>query len=108
MTRTSGLRLGALLIATLAAVLQLAAFSSIEAADHGDGALISIDRSADLGDVFLFLDPNDNTKVVMAMTVQGFIVPGEAVNFSVFDRSVRFRLHLHREVPIGFDGIAVS
>jgi len=80
--------------AVLACALQLGCPSAAPAADHGDGALISIDRAADLNDLFLFLDPNDNTKVVMAMTVQGFIVPGEAVNFSVFDRSVRFRFEL--------------
>ena len=80
--------------AVLACALQLGRPSAAPAADHGDGALISIDRAGDLGDLFLFLDPNDNTKVIMAMTVQGFIVPGEAVNFSVFDRSVRFRFEL--------------
>ncbi len=80
--------------AVLACALQLGHPSAALAADHGDGALISIDRAGDLGDLFLFLDPNDNTKVIMAMTVQGFIVPGEAVNFSVFDRSVRFRFEL--------------
>src|SRR5437764_13319786 len=80
--------------AVVACALQLGRPSAAPAADHGDGALISIDRAGDLGDLFLFLDPNDNTKVVMAMTVQGFIVPGEAVNFSLFDRSVRFRFEL--------------
>ena len=84
----------AIFIGTLSCMLHVTAPPSTHAADHGDGALISIDRSADLGDVFLFLDPSDNSKVVMAMTVQGFIVPGEAVNFSVFDRSVRFRFEL--------------
>src|SRR6266581_591105 len=84
----------AICIATLSCMLHVTAPPSTHAADHGDGALISIDRSADINDVFLFLDPNDNSKVVVAMTVQGFIVPGEALNFSVFDRSVRFRFEL--------------
>src|SRR5437016_5772898 len=92
---SDGRKLGAaIIIATLSCLLHVTAPPSSHAADHGDGALISIDRAADLGDVFLFRDPNDNTKVIMAMTVQGFIVPGEAVNFSVFDRSVRFRFEL--------------
>ena len=81
-------------VGILACALHLGCPSRTRAADHGDGALISVDRAADLGDLFVFLDPNDNTKVIMAMTVQGFIVPGEAVNFSVFDRSVRFRFEL--------------
>src|SRR2546428_1723161 len=81
-------------VGILACALHLGCPSRTRAADHGDGALISVDRAGDLGDLFVFLDPNDSTKVIMAMTVQGFIVPGEAVNFSVFDRSVRFRFEL--------------
>ena len=92
---SDGRKLGvAIIMAALSCMLHVTAPPSTHAADHGDGALISIDRAADLGDVFLFLDPSDNSKVVIAMTVQGFIVPGEAVNFSVFDRSVRFRFEL--------------
>lgn len=67
---------------------------AIDAADHGDSPNNANDRAADLGDTYLFLDPNDNSKLVMAMTVQGFIVPGEAVNFSIFDHNVRFRFEL--------------
>lgn len=65
-----------------------------KAADHGDSPSNANDRAADLGDSFLFLDPNDNTKVIMMTTVQGFIVPGEAVNFALFDNKVRFRFEL--------------
>jgi hypothetical protein len=61
------------------------------AADHGDGPFSSVKRSADIGDVYAFLDPNDNAQLVVALTVQGFIVPSEAVNFSVFDDQVTFR-----------------
>ncbi len=64
------------------------------AADHGDAPSNANDRAADLGDSFLFLDPNDNGKLILAMTVQGFIVPGEAVNFGFFDGSVRYRFEL--------------
>ncbi len=35
------------------------------AADHGDSPTASNDPSADINDVFLFLDPNDNSRVVM-------------------------------------------
>lgn len=65
-----------------------------DAADHGDSPNNANDRAADLGDTYLFLDPTDNSKLVMAMTVQGFIVPGEAVNFGIFDHNVRFRFEL--------------
>jgi hypothetical protein len=36
----------------------------------------------------MFLDPNDNTRVVVILTAVGFTVPSEAVNFSVFDQLV--------------------
>jgi hypothetical protein len=62
----------------------------IKAADHGDGPLASVQRSADLGDIYAFLDPNDNTRLVVIITAQGFIVPGEAVNFSVFDHQLNY------------------
>jgi hypothetical protein len=40
----------------------------------------------------MFLDPNDNTRVVMVMTWSGFIVPGENQNLGVFteDGGARF------------------
>jgi hypothetical protein len=62
----------------------------IEAADHGDAPLADEDRPIDIDDVYLFLDPNDNSKVIIAATLYGFIVPGEAVNFGAFDPRVRY------------------
>jgi hypothetical protein len=66
----------------------------IGAADHADAPNASIDKSADINDVYAFLDPNDNTKVILQMTVNGFIVPAEALNFGVFDHNLRYRLEL--------------
>ena len=51
--------------------------SMVRAADHGDAPNIDNDAGADIADVFAFLDPNDNTKVVIIGTVHGFIVPGD-------------------------------
>jgi hypothetical protein len=64
------------------------------AADHGDAPANALDRTADIGDSYLSLDPNDNSQVFIAMTTQGFIVPGEAVNFGFFDHNVRYRFEL--------------
>jgi hypothetical protein len=66
------------------------------AADHGDSPNVAQDQGADIADVFAFLDPNDNTKVVIAVTIHGFIVPGEAVNFGVFDPNMRYRFEIER------------
>jgi len=69
----------------------LATPASTRAADHGDAPNIDNDSGADIADVFLFADPNDNTKVCILGTVHGFIVPGEATNFGTFDHAVLYR-----------------
>lgn len=72
----------------------LAPVGQAAAADHGDAPLQANDRQGDIGDTFFFLDPNDNSRAVLAMTVQGFITPGEAVNFGFFDQRIRYRFEL--------------
>src|SRR5262249_38932187 len=52
---------------------------------------VADDRTADLDDAYLFLDPNDNSRVIVAWTWLGFINPGEASNFGTFDPEVQFR-----------------
>ncbi|MCP9494464.1 MAG: DUF4331 domain-containing protein [Pyrinomonadaceae bacterium MAG19_C2-C3] len=64
------------------------------AADHGDSPIASNDRAGDLADVYAFLDPNDNSRVVLMVTITGFIVPGEAVNFGLFDPGILYRFNL--------------
>ena len=64
----------------------------VRAADHGDAPNVAGDQAADLADLYFFLDPNDNTQAVLIMTVRGFIVPGEAVNFAIFDPKLRYRI----------------
>jgi hypothetical protein len=82
------------LAVTLALAVLLTPAPWTDAADHGDAPAVAGDRSADLNDAYLFLDPNDNTRVVMALTAHGFITPPEAVNFGVFDPSIRYRFEL--------------
>jgi hypothetical protein len=80
LTRT----LGAALLSSAATTL-LAGLPPSMAADHGDAPYASVKRSADLNDLYVFLDPNDNSRVVVILTFTGFTVPSEAVNFTVFD-----------------------
>ena len=75
---------------TLAFTFMTIPVSNTEAADHGDAPLADEDRPADVDDVYAFLDPNDNSRLVLIVTLYGFIVPGEAVNFSAFDPRVRY------------------
>src|ERR1041384_7667067 len=63
-------------------------------ADHLEAPLVESDQAADIADVYTFLDPNDNSKVILAFDVHGFIVPGENGNLSGFDKDVLFRFNI--------------
>jgi hypothetical protein len=77
-------------LAAVAIGLPALSLTPVRAADHGDAPTVDQDSGADLADAFIFLDPNDNSKVVLGMTVHGFIVPGEAGNFGTFDPNVQY------------------
>jgi hypothetical protein len=64
------------------------------AADHAESTSVAGDPGADLADVFAFLDPNDNSKVVLALDVEGFIVPSELLNLSFFAPDVTYRFEI--------------
>ena len=64
------------------------------AADHAEAPLVESDQAADIADVYTFLDPNDNSKVILAFDVHGFIVPGENGNLGGFDKDVLFRFNI--------------
>ncbi|HEV8643311.1 MAG TPA: DUF4331 family protein, partial [Methylomirabilota bacterium] len=76
----------AILFGGLAALLALLVVSPwiarVKGADHREAPLINEDPAADLADVFAFINPNDPTKVVFAMTVNGFAVPGVRASYS--------------------------
>ena len=78
----------------LAATLVAPAAYLVWAADHAEAPLVESDQAADIADVYAFLDPNDNSKVVLAFDVHGFIVPGENGNLSGFDHDVLFRFNI--------------
>ena len=65
-----------------------------DAADHGDAPAVANDQGADIADAYIFLDPNDNSRVIIAATIHGFIVPNEMVNFGIFDENIRYRFEL--------------
>lgn len=78
------LLLGSLLLAPLA----------VRAADHADSPSSANNSSADLADAYFFLDPNDNSRVVLISTARGFIVPGEAANMGIFDPDLIYQFNL--------------
>jgi hypothetical protein len=84
---TSRCALGLLAAITLGPV-------TARSADHAEAPLVESDQAADIADVYTFLDPNDNSKVILAFDVHGFIVPGENGNLSGFDHDVLFRFNI--------------
>ncbi|HJR07348.1 MAG TPA: DUF4331 family protein [Pyrinomonadaceae bacterium] len=82
------------LFVTVLFVIALTPAPPLDAADHGDSPAVANDQGADIADSYIFLDPNDNSRVVIAGTIHGFIVPNEMVNFGVFDENIRYRFEL--------------
>ena len=62
-------------VVLLAVVVALPWGRDVQSADHRDAPLSSEDPSADVNDVFVFVSPTDSSKVIFAMTVNGFSVP---------------------------------
>jgi hypothetical protein len=60
----------------------------VQAADHGDGPNASNDAAGDLNDLYAFVDPNDNSQIVVIVTLRGFIAAGENGNFGQFDHRI--------------------
>lgn len=85
-----------LLTLAVAMALLITPAPPMDAADHGDAPLTAHDLGADLNDVYMFLDPTDNARLILIMTVHGFIVPGEASNFGIFDPALRYRFELEK------------
>lgn len=64
------------------------------ASDHIDSPTVAQDRGSDLADTWAFLDPNDNSKVVLVMSTQDFIVSGEHFGMAIFDHNIRYRFEI--------------
>lgn len=79
---------------TAALTLLLTPAPDGSAADHGDAPFVANDRGADIADAYIFRDPADNSRLVIAATINGFIVPNEMVNFGVFDENLRYRFEI--------------
>jgi len=101
----------AVLVLLIMIAVALAPATRLEAADHGDAPLTAHDLGADLNDAYMFLDPNDNSRVIMIMTIHGFIVPGENSNFGIFDPALRYRFEIETTgdaKPDGFIDVRFS
>lgn len=64
------------------------------ASDHIDSPQVAQDHGADINDMYFFLDPNDNTKVVMIMTVNPFLISSEIIGQAIFDHNIRYHFEI--------------
>jgi len=65
----------------LTAALGLYPSGSSKAADHRDAPTVDGLPEGDITDVFAFLDPNDSSKLVLAMNVNPFAVPAASAGY---------------------------
>jgi len=93
MTQLTKIVPAGLAVATAVAML-LNPAPRIGASDHIDSPTVAQDRGSDLADTYAFLDPNDNSKVVLIMSTQGFIVSGEHFGMVIFDHNIRYRFEI--------------
>ncbi len=84
----------AALALSAALIIQFTPAPPVGASDHIDSPSITQDRGSDLTDTFAFLDPNDNSKVVLIMSTQGFVVSGEHFGMAIFDHNIRYRFEI--------------
>ena len=77
--------------AAVAVVFAVTFAMPARAADHLEAPIVAQDLGADIGDVYFFLDPNDNNFAVLAATVHSYIAPSQNANAGFFDDTVRFR-----------------
>ncbi len=66
----------------------------VNASDHIDSPTLAHDKASDLNDTYAFLDPNDNSKVVLMMTINPFLISGEIIGQAIFDHNIRYRFEI--------------
>ncbi len=74
--------------------LALTVPEQMKASDHIDSPTTAQDRGSDIADAYAFLDPNDNSQVILISTTQGFIVSGEHFGQVIFDHNIRYRFEI--------------
>ncbi len=82
------------LVLTLALAFQLIMPLRSNASDHIDGPQLAHDHASDINDMYFFLDPNDNTRVVMVMTINPFLISSEIIGQAIFDHNLRYRFEI--------------
>ncbi len=82
------------LVLTFALAFQLMPPPVTNASDHIDGPQLTNDHASDINDMWFFLDPNDNSRVVMIMTINPFLISSEIIGQAIFDHNLRYRFEI--------------
>ncbi|HXH31931.1 MAG TPA: DUF4331 family protein [Bacteriovoracaceae bacterium] len=64
------------------------------ASDHIDSPTLAHDHATDLNDTWAFLDPNDNTQMVLMMSTNPFLLSAEIIGQAIWDSNVRYRFEI--------------
>ena len=80
--------------AVVALTASVTRWTSLRASDHIDGPQLANDHASDLGDTYAFLDPNDNSKVVLVMSANPFVISSEVIGQVIFDHNLRYRFEI--------------
>ena len=75
-------------------IIQLNFVQQIKASDHIDGPQLAHDHASDINDMWFFLNPNDNSRVVMVMTINPFLISSEIIGQAIFDNNIRYRFEI--------------
>ena len=67
------------------------------ASSHREAPAIALDPAADITDFYMFLSPEDTSKVVFIMNVNPLEPPGGGPNFHRFDDNVLYEIHVDNE-----------
>src|SRR5260370_41546454 len=70
--------------------------AALYASNHLSSPTGAQDRGANISDHWAFLDPNDNTRLVLILSTQGFIVSSEHFGEVIFDNNLRYRFVITR------------
>jgi uncharacterized protein DUF4331 len=100
-----------LFVIFLAVLVALPWAGDVRGADHRDAPLSDEDPAADIADVYVFVSPTDSSKVIFAMTVNGFAVPAVRSSYS-FGNDVLYQFKIDTNgnakedlvIQVTFDG----
>jgi hypothetical protein len=81
----------------IATTLLLAALPNAFASSHREAPGIALDPAADITDFYMFVSPEDSSKIVFLMNVNPLELPNGGPNFHFFDDNVMYQINIDNE-----------